>query len=73
VITPHLITTVNKCTFYAIGTGDMQIKVLNGGASNPILLQDALHVLDIGLTVVSIGHIANASNSVSFKGQECKI
>jgi len=59
--------------FYAIGTGDMWIEVPNGGASNPILLQDALHVPDIGLTVVSIGRIANAGNSISFEGQECKI
>jgi len=37
-ITSCLITTVDKCTFYAIGTGNMQIEVSNGGASNPILL-----------------------------------
>jgi len=64
---------VDKRTFYAIGTGDMWIEVPNGGASNPILLQDALHAPDIGLTVVSIGRIANAGNSISFEGQECKI
>ena len=73
VITPHPITTADKHTFYAIGTGDMRIEVPNGGASNPILLQDALHAPDIGLTVVSIGRIANAGNSISFEGQECKI
>src|SRR6266850_166893 len=73
VITPHPITTADKHTFYAIGTGDMRIEVPNGGASNPILLQDALHAPDIGLTVVSISRIANAGNSISFEGQECKI
>ena len=72
-ITPRPITTADKRMFYAIGTGDMRIEVLNGGASNPILLQDALHAPDIGLTVVSISRIANAGNSISFEGQECKI
>jgi hypothetical protein len=38
-----------------------------------VLLQDVLHAPDIGLTVMSISHIANARNSMSFEGQECKI
>ena len=39
----------------------------------PIILQDALHAPNIGLTVVSIGHIAKAGHVVSFKGDSCKI
>ena len=72
-ILPRLITTADKHTFYAIGSGDMRIEVPNGGTTSQVLLQDMLHAPNIGLTVMFIGYIVNAGNSMSFEGQECKI
>ena len=72
-ISPRAITAADKRLFYAIGTGDMRIEVPNGEKTTPILLRDALHAPDIGLTVVSVGRIANTGNSVSFEGETCKI
>jgi len=37
------------------------------------MLQDALHTPEIGLTVISVGRIANAGHSVAFEGNTCKI
>jgi hypothetical protein len=51
----------------------LQIQVPNGASTTPIILWDALHAPDIGLTVVSIGRIAKAGHVVSFEGNSCKI
>jgi len=51
----------------------LQIDVPNGEVLTPVLLKDTLHAPQIGLTVVSIGRIAKASYSVSFKDNHCKI
>ena len=59
--------------FYAVGAGDFKIQVPNGSKSTPIVLKDALHAPDMGLTVVSVGRIANAGYTVAFKGNVCKI
>jgi hypothetical protein len=72
-ITPHPITIANKRTFYTVGTGDLHIEVSNRSRLTPILLKDALHMPDIGLTVVSIGWITGSSHTVAFKGNECQI
>jgi len=72
-IPPRPIAAADKCKFYAVGTGDLQIQVPNGAFTTPIILRDALHAPDIGLTVVSIGCIAKAGHIVSFEGNSCKI
>jgi len=60
--------------FYAIGTGTLQIEVLNRlSPATPILLQEALHAPDIGATVISISHITKAGYTVLFNDSTCKI
>ena len=65
-IPPHAITTADKWTFYAIGTGDLQIEVPNSQTTTKVLLQDALHAPDMGVTIVLISQITNAGCTVSF-------
>ena len=72
-IPPRPIAAADKHKFYAVGTGDLKIQVPNGASATPMILRDALHAPDIGLTVVSIGRIAKAGHVVSFKGDTCKI
>jgi hypothetical protein len=72
-ITPRPIATANKRTFYAVGISDLCIEVPNGSRLMKILLKDALHTPDIGLTVVSIGQIAGSGHTVAFKRNECQI
>ena len=72
-INPRPITAADKRVFYAIGSGDLQIQVPNGTSTTPIVLRDALHAPDIGVTVVSIGRIAKAGYTVLFEGDRCKI
>ena len=54
-IPPRPITAANKRTFYAIGTGDLQIDVPNGQGTTPVTLRDTLHAPEMALTIVSIG------------------
>jgi hypothetical protein len=56
-ILPHLITAADKRIFYAVGTGDLRIKVPNGESSTPIVLKDVLHAPDMGITIVSVSWI----------------
>jgi hypothetical protein len=72
-ILPHAITVANKHVFYTVRTGDLQVKVPNGNSSTTILLRDALHAPDMGITIISVSHIAKARYSVCFKGNSCKI
>ncbi len=73
-ITPQPISAADKRVFYAIRTGTLQIEVPNGPSpAMPILLWEALHVPDIGATVVSISRIAKAGYTVLFNGSTCKI
>ena len=67
------ITTTDKRIFYAIGTRDLQIKVPNGTSTTSVLLRDALHAPDMGITIVSINRITKAGYTVSFEGDSCKI
>jgi transposase InsO family protein len=67
------ITAANNRVFYAIGTGDLEIDVPNGASSSKVLLRDALYAPDMGLTVVSIGHIVKAGCTVQFEDGTCKI
>ena len=53
--------------------GKIKIGVPKYGEITPITLTDMLHAPDITLTVISIHCIAQASYSVSFEGEHCKI
>jgi hypothetical protein len=64
---------VDKGVFYAIGQGDIRIKVPNGQKTTEVILWATLNAVDMGLMVVSIGCIANASYAVAFEGNLCKI
>ena len=68
-----VITAADKRVFYAIGTGDLKIEVPNGESLTPILLRDVLHAPDMGITIVSISHIAKAGYVVTFKNNSCQI
>jgi hypothetical protein len=72
-IPPRAITAADKRVFYAIGVGDLRVEVPNGKSSTSVLLRDALHAPDMGLTVVSISRITGAGHTVSFEGKSCKI
>jgi Pol polyprotein, beta-barrel domain/GAG-pre-integrase domain len=72
-VNPQLITAANKHIFYAIGTGNLKIKVLNARKFTTIILCDALHAPEMGLTVISINHITKAGHKVLFNGTACKI
>ena len=72
-IPPRAIVTADKRTFHAEGIGDLQIEVPNGKKSTKVLLKDTLYAPQIGLTIVSIGRIANAGYSVSFENNSCNI
>jgi hypothetical protein len=56
----------NKNVFYAIGIGDVTIKVPNDATTSMILLHDVLHAPDLVLTVVSIGLIVQVGYTVEF-------
>jgi transposase InsO family protein len=72
-IPPRAITAADKRVFYAIGVGDLKVEVPNGKSTTSVLLRDALHAPDMGLTIVSISRITSAGHSVSFEGQSCRI
>jgi LTR polyprotein gag-polypeptide-like protein/Pol polyprotein len=72
-IPPRPITAANGKPFYAIGVGNLKITVPNGTSTTPITLKNTLYTPDMGLTVVSISHIAVAGYSVAFEGNSCKI
>ena len=59
-IAPKPITAVDKHYFQAIGKGDLHIKIPNRSNQTTILLKDALHCLDMGLMLISIGKITGA-------------
>jgi hypothetical protein len=59
--------------FYAIGVSNMEIDVPNNGSSIRVILQDALHMPDMGPMIMSIGQIIRAGCVVLFKGNSCYI
>ena len=72
-IVPHPIQAVDKRVFYAIGLGDLKIEVPNGTSPTSIIFKDVFHAPDMGLTIVSINHIAKAGYTVEFKDEFCVI
>jgi hypothetical protein len=59
--------------FYAIGVSNMEVDVPNNGSSTRVVLQDALHVPDMGPTIMSIGWIIRVGCVVLFEGDSCYI
>jgi hypothetical protein len=72
-IPPRPITAADKWIFYAVGTGDLRIKVPNGKSSTPIVLKDVLHAPDLGITIVSISQITWSGCKVIFNADVCHI
>jgi Pol polyprotein, beta-barrel domain/GAG-pre-integrase domain len=72
-IDPRPITAADKRIFYAIGTGDLKIQVLNAGKFTPVILCDGLHAPEMGLTVISINCITKVGHKVLFDGTMCRI
>jgi hypothetical protein len=59
--------------FYVIGVSNMEIDVPNNGSSTGVVLQDALHALDMGPMIVLIGWIVRAGCVMLFEGNSCYI
>ncbi|KAG6325711.1 hypothetical protein ID866_13378 [Astraeus odoratus] len=72
-IPPKLITAADKCTFEAIGKGDMYVSLPNGKTCTHILLKDVLYALKMGLMLVSISKLDAAGYSALFCDSHCKI
>jgi hypothetical protein len=53
--------------------GDLRIEVPNGESSTPVVLEDVLHALDMGITIVSISWITRSSCKVVFDADICHI
>jgi hypothetical protein len=53
--------------------GDLLIEVPNGKSSSKIVLCNVLYAPDLGLTIVSIGHIVKAGYTVEFNQGCCNI
>src|SRR5258708_16084332 len=68
-----LITATNNKVFHAISMEDFQIVVPNGKVSTKVLLKDALHAPNLGLTIVLIGHIAKAGYTIQFTKHSSQI
>jgi hypothetical protein len=68
-----VIATADSQVFYTIGIGNMEIDVPNDGSSTRVVLQDALHVLDMGPMIMLIGWIVRAGCVMLFKGDSCYI
>jgi hypothetical protein len=49
------LNTTNQQRFPAVGTGKLAIHVLNGRGETELILNDALHALSVGYTLVSLG------------------
>ena len=51
----------------------MLIDIPNGDTTSNILLKDVLYAPSMGVTLVSISHIAAAGSTVVFSGDNCRI
>ena len=67
------ITTADRCTFKAIGTGDVRIDLPNGTGQTSFILKDAVYAPQMAFTLISIGCLTRAGLSVNFIGNICKI
>jgi hypothetical protein len=68
-----VIATADSQVFYTIGVGNMEIDIPNDGSSTRVVLQDALHMPDMGPTIVSIRWIIRAGCVILFEGDSCYI
>ena len=60
-IVPKAIAAANKHYFQATGKGNLRIKIPNGKTMSSILLTDVLYCPEMGLTLISISKLADAS------------
>ena len=67
------IKAADKWVFYAVRTRNLKIEVPNGESSTTVLLRDALHTPNMGVTIVSISRITKAGYKVAFEASTCKI
>lgn len=56
-IPPKAITAADKCTFQALGKGDLPISIPNGKATTCVLLKDVLYAPQMGVTIISISRL----------------
>jgi hypothetical protein len=72
-IEPQVIATADSQVFYVIGIGNMEIDIPNNRSSTRVVLQDALHMPDIGPMIVSISQIIRVGCVMLFEGDSCYI
>ena len=72
-ITSCPITAADKRVFHTTGKGDMRVEVPNGNTTTTILLKGVLYAPDMGITIVSISHIASAGYAALFRANFCRI
>ncbi|KAH8998063.1 hypothetical protein EDB92DRAFT_1783191, partial [Lactarius akahatsu] len=53
-IDPIPITAANKTNFQAVGRGNVEISLLNGGSTICLILQNVLHCPGIAFTLISM-------------------
>ena len=71
-IVPKAIAAADKHYFQATGKGNLQIKITNGKTTSSILLTDILYCPEMGLTLVLISKLADASFH-SYFALRCRI
>jgi hypothetical protein len=71
-IIPKSIAAADKQYFQATGKGNLRIKIPNSKTTTSILLTDVLYCPTMGLMLVSISKLADASHPLFF-GQRCQI
>ena len=64
---------MDKCTFQAIGQGDIYIEVPNGNKSTCIPLKDVLYALSMGVTLILISKLTTAGYLALFHDSICHI
>ncbi|THG92841.1 hypothetical protein EW026_g8206 [Hermanssonia centrifuga] len=72
-IAPKPIGAADNRTFKAVGKGSMYIDVPNRETTRCALLKDVLYAPDMGVTLISMSHIAATGCKVNFDCYGCKI
>ena len=67
------ITAADKQVFYAIGKGDMCIRIPNGTTTIIILLKDVLYAPAMGVNIISVSRITATGFAVLFRANFCRI
>ncbi|THH07316.1 hypothetical protein EW145_g3457 [Phellinidium pouzarii] len=72
-ITPKALTAANKAPFHAIGEGELQINLPNGGSETQMMLQATLYSPEVGYTLLSVEALDMAGYSTAFTNGKCII